>query len=139
MLLGQISYVDCLVFVVLAIPQILLRVDFSDLMLCGLEALPFLCRYAKAGNLSSSRADHQSRFSSPLPIRCREIETKETTITVCPTIVSISRYRCEMCSICICKHSSQHWQSLFLSACGSTISEVPPAPSWLLEISAELG
>ena len=42
MILGQIAYVDCLVFLVFLIPQLLLRVNFFQLITVAVEALPFL-------------------------------------------------------------------------------------------------
>lgn len=43
MILGQISYVDCVAFLVCLIPQLLLQTNIFKLLLCGLGALPFLC------------------------------------------------------------------------------------------------
>jgi len=42
MILGQISYLDCLAFVVFLIPQLLINVHFLILIRCLLQALPFL-------------------------------------------------------------------------------------------------
>ena len=42
MILGQIAYVDCLVFLFFLIPQLLLRVNFFQLITVAIEALPFL-------------------------------------------------------------------------------------------------
>ena len=41
MILGQIAYVDCLVFLIFLIPQLLLRVNFFQLITVAIEALPF--------------------------------------------------------------------------------------------------
>ena len=43
MILGQIAYLDCLVFVLSLIPQLLLNVNFFELLGCGLRLVPFLC------------------------------------------------------------------------------------------------
>ena len=43
MILGQIAYVDCLVFLVFLIPQLLLQVSVLELLEVALQALPFLC------------------------------------------------------------------------------------------------
>ena len=47
MILGQIAYVDCLVFLVFLIPQLLLRVNVLELLKVALQALPFLCVWDK--------------------------------------------------------------------------------------------
>ena len=42
MILGQISYLDCLVFLLFLAPQILLQVNIFELLSCIIQALPFL-------------------------------------------------------------------------------------------------
>lgn len=42
MILGQISSLDCIAFIVLLIPQLLLRLSFLELAICSLKALLFL-------------------------------------------------------------------------------------------------
>ncbi|KAL8695643.1 MAG: hypothetical protein Q9224_003269 [Gallowayella concinna] len=42
MILGQISYLDCLVFLVVLVPQLLLHVNIFELVFCVLKALPFV-------------------------------------------------------------------------------------------------
>lgn len=44
MILGQISYVDCAIFVLFLVPQLFLRVNFIDLLTTVLKAIPFLGR-----------------------------------------------------------------------------------------------
>lgn len=39
--LGQISYLDCLVFLILLAPQLLVQVNILKLAFCVLSALPF--------------------------------------------------------------------------------------------------
>ena len=46
MILTQISYADCLVFVLCLMPQLLLKINFLDLLLCVLQVLPFLSNEA---------------------------------------------------------------------------------------------
>ena len=43
MILGQISYLDCLVFLLFLVPQLLLRVNIIELLTCIVQALPFFC------------------------------------------------------------------------------------------------
>ncbi|KAI9810705.1 MAG: hypothetical protein M1832_001214 [Thelocarpon impressellum] len=42
MILGQVSYLDCIVFLVFLAPQLLLQVGLWRTLICGLYALPFL-------------------------------------------------------------------------------------------------
>ena len=42
MILGQISWTDCSVFVFFLIPQLLLTVDLSELIITLIKAVPFL-------------------------------------------------------------------------------------------------
>ena len=44
MILGQISYLDCIVFLFFLIPQLLLNVDIFELVYCGVLTIPFLCK-----------------------------------------------------------------------------------------------
>ena len=41
MLLGQISYVDCFVFLMLLVPQLLIQIDTLKLTFCIFSAIPF--------------------------------------------------------------------------------------------------
>ena len=43
MILDQISYLDCLVFLFFLAPQLLLRVNIFELLFYIVRALPFLC------------------------------------------------------------------------------------------------
>lgn len=42
MILGQISYLDCLAFLVFLAPQLLLHINIIELIICILKALPFI-------------------------------------------------------------------------------------------------
>ncbi|KAI9055594.1 hypothetical protein LZ554_000540 [Drepanopeziza brunnea f. sp. 'monogermtubi'] len=42
MILGQVSWLDCLVFLLFLAPQLLVHVGFFPTLFCGLRALPFL-------------------------------------------------------------------------------------------------
>lgn len=48
MILGQISWADCFVFVLFLIPQLLLHVGLFETAACGIKALPFLRTSRKA-------------------------------------------------------------------------------------------
>ena len=41
MILGQISYLDCIFFLIFLAPQLLLRVNIFELLACIIQALPF--------------------------------------------------------------------------------------------------
>ena len=41
MILNRISYLDCFVFLVFLAPQLLLRVNIFELLICVFQALPF--------------------------------------------------------------------------------------------------
>ena len=43
MILGQISYLDCIVFLVFLAPQLLFRVNIFEVLICIIQALPFFC------------------------------------------------------------------------------------------------
>lgn len=43
MILGQVSYLDCLVFLLFLAPQLFIQVGFWNTLACVLRALPFLC------------------------------------------------------------------------------------------------
>ncbi|TVY45392.1 hypothetical protein LOCC1_G006350 [Lachnellula occidentalis] len=42
MILGQVSWLDCFVFLIFLAPQLILRVGLFPTLFCGLRALPFL-------------------------------------------------------------------------------------------------
>jgi hypothetical protein len=42
MILGQVSWLDCFVFLVFLAPQLIIHVGFFPTLFCGLKALPFL-------------------------------------------------------------------------------------------------
>ncbi|CAG8958151.1 hypothetical protein HYFRA_00000500 [Hymenoscyphus fraxineus] len=49
MILGQVSWLDCFVFLIFLAPQLILRVGIFPTLLCGLRALPFLLIKLPAG------------------------------------------------------------------------------------------
>lgn len=44
MILGQISYLDCIVFIIFLAPQLLIHVNIFELLSCVFQALPFFRR-----------------------------------------------------------------------------------------------
>ena len=51
MILGQISYLDCFVFLFFLAPQLLLHINLLELLVCILQALPFFCECLLRENL----------------------------------------------------------------------------------------
>lgn len=45
MILGPISGLDCLVFLVLLAPQLIINVGFFPTLICAFQALPFICMF----------------------------------------------------------------------------------------------
>lgn len=52
MILGQISYLDCFVFLFFLAPQLLLHVNIFELIACVLTAVPFVCKLFKLASFS---------------------------------------------------------------------------------------
>ncbi|KAF2150072.1 alpha/beta-hydrolase [Myriangium duriaei CBS 260.36] len=79
MILDQISYLDCLVFLVFLFPQLLIQVNFVELATCGLQTLPFLLlqmpyaliteRYFTEKTRQSPFVQHATLFQD-IVIRC---------------------------------------------------------------------
>lgn len=44
MILSQISYLDCIVFLIFLAPQLLQQVNTFELLACFVRALPFFCK-----------------------------------------------------------------------------------------------
>ncbi|KAG9237152.1 Arylacetamide deacetylase-like protein [Amylocarpus encephaloides] len=44
MILGQVSWLDCFVFLVFLAPQLIWNAGFFSTLFCGIQALPFLCK-----------------------------------------------------------------------------------------------
>lgn len=43
MILDQVSFLDCLVFLLFLLPQLLLHVNIFEILICIRQALPFFC------------------------------------------------------------------------------------------------
>lgn len=43
MILDQISYLDCVVFLIFLAPQLILHVNIFELLICIVQTLPFFC------------------------------------------------------------------------------------------------
>lgn len=57
MILGQISWADCFVFLLFLAPQLIIHVGFFRTAICGLTALPFLGQSSSTAVLDTPPAD----------------------------------------------------------------------------------
>lgn len=67
MILGQIAYVDCFVFLIFLIPQLLLRVHFIDLLEVAFKALPFLCASTYKSQINNDCGNPDMKIVIRLP------------------------------------------------------------------------
>ena len=58
MILGQISYLDCIVFLICLAPQLLIHVNIFELVFCVFTALPFFCKNPSPGSLIAAERFH---------------------------------------------------------------------------------
>lgn len=95
MILGQISYLDCLVFLVFLAPQLLLRVNPFELFVCVIQALPFLCKVAfESMCLDDPLANLVDSVSNTIQLRVRALLYSEKgTISICQAGFTIPRFR----------------------------------------------
>ena len=80
MILDQISYLDCLVFLVFLAPQLLLRVNIFELLVCIVQALPFFCEDLRIQCPGCSYTIADKRLVIQLPygfVRERYFTTRE--------------------------------------------------------------
>lgn len=79
MILGQISYLDCIVFLIFLAPQLLLQINTFELLLCIIQALPFFCKRLPRWILLIlyllALSDHQSVFQLPYQIITERVNT----------------------------------------------------------------
>ena len=80
MILGQIAYVDCLVFLVFLVPQLLLRVNILELLGVALQALPFLCAWNNTtgrGHCGWQNTDTLDSLTIALSVPQRALDCKK--------------------------------------------------------------
>lgn len=56
MILGSVSYLDCIVFCVFLAPQLIIHVGLLETVLVGLQCLPFLCESVIEGYMENTNA-----------------------------------------------------------------------------------
>ena len=120
MILGQVSYLDCVAFLMFLAPQLLIQVGLLDTLVCGLCALPFL-RECPIETDSRRIAKRQAPMLTPssLPtskaISLGEISHPEKgPIALRSAGHSIPGLCRPMCSLCLCSDSRQNWPCLLL-------------------------
>lgn len=92
MILGQISYLDCVVFVIFLAPQLLFNVNIFLLLFCVLRAFPFFCKSFIVLNIIVGLMLIIFSLSTSVWLHFREIlHPKKTPISFCEASISFSR------------------------------------------------
>ena len=106
MILGQISWIDCIVFVLFLTPQLLIQVNIWELLTTVLAAVPYLGRPVFKFNIIQIikiKSSLHHTFSIPQG-KILGLETwAESVRTKCYTLWRLCG---EVCKICFCKHVS---------------------------------
>jgi len=84
MILGQVSWLDCIVFLIFLAPQLIIQVGFFRTMSCGLQALPFLrtsprfpfCFFCA---LSLWQTGDALRFQLPFPLPVQSPDSPQSS------------------------------------------------------------
>ena len=141
MILGPISYLDCVVFLLLLAPQLFLQGHFFELFNSIFFSIKFLC---KPLELPFRKRLHSltSLVNSCLvaiSIFCGKIfDTEKSKISLCAASKSVSGSCCSMCSSCLCSVSSTNWPSILLEKCCSTFSKISDATTWSPKLTSVL-
>lgn len=133
MILGQISYLDCVVFLIFLAPRLLFDVNIFLLFFCVSKALPF---FRKAScPVAYVSANHMLMFLSfSITIRIyfgKIFYSKKESITFRHTSFTIPRRHHQMRTLCIRIFPSQHRSGLFLQGGRSAVLSVSNAPARL--------
>lgn len=168
MILGNISYLDCLVFLVFLTPQLLLHVGLLKTTAWLVPALPFLCEYLRSlsdiskqpittsySNNSTTLKKILSRelFDSFFPC-LNKIHSIQNTPPVPPrTLLDapgpalsfrstrhfLSRSRHPLRPLCFCEHACLYRPCVFQQRGVTAIHMVPYVEAWVLEVSDFMG
>jgi len=151
MILGQVSWLDCFIFLVFLAPQLIIHVGFFPTLFCGLKALPFLGMldtlfiwmfYSPSLDLIFVSPKHKlipSSVELALNLHLRAVTSKSRTpLSVCSTSIMVWRYRNSMCKICFCVHSCEHWESVLFKMGGFAILEISHAETWIFSLPNSL-
>ena len=113
MILGPISFLDCLAFVLFLIPQLLIQIPLTVLVPCLLRVLPFLG--ALFSGVQKFSIDSTGSFCSPFYPHTRKIlvapREKVALRTPC---IPFPGHRDSMRSVCLRKDSGANRTSLLL-------------------------
>ena len=126
MILGPVSYLDCLVFCVLLAPQLIWHVGLFPTTFCVLKALPFLREMYVRSVLDLMLTP--SSLPSAVTLRKGQIlEATTGSASFHPTSASIRGPRHTMCPLRFCQHRPKHRACLLLEASRPTILQIPDA------------
>jgi len=151
MILGQVSWLDCFIFLVFLAPQLIIHVGFFPTLFCGLKALPFLrMSYLFLNLLShSSKLEHrimwrpQSRLFKPrLTDPCSDQVTPDTRLwstspepripaSVCTASFLVWRYCCSVCPICLYIYPRKYREGILLKTGSIAFLEVSDVETWV--------
>lgn len=140
MILNQISYLDCIAFLIFLAPQLLIRVGLIETVSCVVTALPFFCMILPIHprvppEIESLGLTNISSIPTPLPIHKRAFpHTPIPKIPFQPTRHSLSRFRHPLRSLCFRQHPSQDWQSVLFKGRRIALFLVPHVEAWIHEI-----
>ncbi|KAH8203372.1 hypothetical protein TruAng_002467 [Truncatella angustata] len=121
MILGPISYLDCIVFCVFLAPQLLIHVGLFETVGVALQCLPFLPNSAQTPLRVHSRA----LLREPLKAE-----------PLCAGSEPFRGFRDPLRAVCVCKRAAQGRQGVLLEAGGVVVSKVSDVEAWF---SAEAG
>jgi hypothetical protein len=138
MILGQISFLDCIVFLVLLTPQLLFHVGLFTTALWIIQALPFLGKIGVkplliltdglTNNLDSSKA--------ALSIYTRTLfHAQEIADTICGTGDTIPRCGHSLCTLCIQVYARIHRKSVLFETGGFAVPSLSNASAWLFSFT----
>ena len=131
MMLGQISYLDCLVFLIFLAPQLLIQINVLELAVCIVQALPFLCKFCEIFLLESAPAELTS-LRVAIPIHSRALlHAQERQVAVCEASNAFSGLCNSLRSLCLRLFSSEDWAGVLFERRCSSFHEVSYATAWL--------
>ena len=136
MILTQISYLDCVVFIFFLIPQLLLNVNIIKLITCGLRMVPFFCEI-NAFKMSNSKGFNTalSNKTSIIFHNRTLLYPSVTSLALRPAGHSISGLCYQMRAIRICKPTRHYRSRVLLQERRASLLYVSPVPSWLCAFS----
>lgn len=122
MILGPVSLIDCLVFLIFLTPQLLIEAGIFATLRAAIPALPYLCEYRPDGvgrGYSSCKYPSNSgglnSDTAPDSVRQGAISyARRISIPIRPPIFYLRGHCYPLRPVCLCKHPNQCRQSIFL-------------------------